>query len=206
MARWSEAKQAEARQCILEAARNAFETDGYDGASMRQIASASGVAVGTLFNYFPDKPALLHEALREDLEEIVRAVVADLKESDTPTSLPQLFTEVARPFFSYYCGRPELSMVLLRESLFVPGPANEPFREQVERVVIATSVQIEAMQRADLLSPDASSEAIVLAFLSHYYFILMSELPRAEIDGMLHRISLLARQLEQGVGKTQERR
>jgi AcrR family transcriptional regulator len=50
----------ERRNAILEGAGRVFARDGYDGASMAQIAREVGVSKGTLYNYFPSKAALFH--------------------------------------------------------------------------------------------------------------------------------------------------
>jgi AcrR family transcriptional regulator len=54
----AEAK-AETRQRILEAARQLFAASGYEASTTRDIADAAGIANGTLFNYFPNKEAIL---------------------------------------------------------------------------------------------------------------------------------------------------
>jgi len=61
------------RQRILEAAAAMFRADGWYNTTTRGIATAAGIATGTLFNYFPTKEAiaatLIGEALRTSGEE-----------------------------------------------------------------------------------------------------------------------------------------
>jgi AcrR family transcriptional regulator len=52
------------RQRILEAASQAFRNQGFDATTTRDIAAATGIATGTLFNYFPSKEAIV-ECLAE---------------------------------------------------------------------------------------------------------------------------------------------
>jgi AcrR family transcriptional regulator len=47
------------RRRILEAAQEQFRTTGYEATTTRDIAKAAGIAVGTLFNYFPTKEAII---------------------------------------------------------------------------------------------------------------------------------------------------
>lgn len=56
---------AKARQ-IIDGARKAFLADGFDGASMSDIARVAGVSKGTLYVYFPSKAALFAALVRED--------------------------------------------------------------------------------------------------------------------------------------------
>jgi AcrR family transcriptional regulator len=43
------------RQQIMEAAIALFNTQGYHGTSMRQIAETAGIALGGIYNHFPSK-------------------------------------------------------------------------------------------------------------------------------------------------------
>lgn len=47
------------RQRILDAALDEFYVRGYEKASLREIAKASGVGLSNIYNYFPGKDALL---------------------------------------------------------------------------------------------------------------------------------------------------
>ena len=62
------------RERLLEETARQLERDGYEAVTVRSIASAVGVGVGTVYNYFPSKEALTAACLLEDwtrcLEEI----------------------------------------------------------------------------------------------------------------------------------------
>lgn len=65
---------------ILDAAELVFARDGVQAARMEDVASAAGVAVGTLYNYFGDRAALLEtllEARRAELLSRLDVVLAD---------------------------------------------------------------------------------------------------------------------------------
>ena len=47
------------RQHILDAATRVFAAKGFDRATIRDVARRAGVADGTIYNYFPNKNALL---------------------------------------------------------------------------------------------------------------------------------------------------
>ena len=51
---------------ILDGARRVFLADGFDGASMNDIAKAAGVSKGTLYVYFPSKGDLFEALIRYD--------------------------------------------------------------------------------------------------------------------------------------------
>lgn len=49
---------------VLEGARLVFLQDGYEGASVDDIARAAGVSKATLYSYFPDKRLLFMEVAK----------------------------------------------------------------------------------------------------------------------------------------------
>ena len=51
---------------ILDGARRVFLADGFDGASMNDIARVAGVSKGTLYVYFQSKQALFEALIREE--------------------------------------------------------------------------------------------------------------------------------------------
>jgi AcrR family transcriptional regulator len=61
----------ESAQEILTAAEAVFIEQGLAGASMSQIAERAGVAVGTLYNRFKDREALLQELLAQRRAELL---------------------------------------------------------------------------------------------------------------------------------------
>lgn len=64
----AEAKD-ETRRNILDAARRMFEKHGFENTTTREIATAAGIATGTLFNYFPNKEAIAMTFIADALTE-----------------------------------------------------------------------------------------------------------------------------------------
>ena len=59
------ARQERTRDAILRAARAVVAAGGLTGTSMSAVAARAGVAVGTVYRYFPSKAALLTEVVRD---------------------------------------------------------------------------------------------------------------------------------------------
>lgn len=53
----------------MKIARSHFKSNGYQGTSMSGIAAGSGLAVGTLYLYFPNKGELLKSTVEDFVEE-----------------------------------------------------------------------------------------------------------------------------------------
>src|SRR3954466_12041919 len=60
-------KQA-TRQRVLAAARELFQTHGYQGTTVREIARHAGVAVGSVFTTFASKGEILSEVMQARLD------------------------------------------------------------------------------------------------------------------------------------------
>lgn len=61
----------EARKRILTAARAELLRSGYGGLAIRAVAAASGVATGTVYNYFQSKEMLAAAVMLEDWEKAI---------------------------------------------------------------------------------------------------------------------------------------
>jgi AcrR family transcriptional regulator len=75
--------RASTRDAILDSAAHAFNSSGAAAARMEDIATGAGIAVGTLYNYFHDRQALVQAVLQsrtqgllDALDEAVTAVAA----------------------------------------------------------------------------------------------------------------------------------
>lgn len=78
-----ELRKLETRQRLADAAAQLFAEHGYDAVSMSDVATAAGVAVQTVFNYFPTKPDLVLDRA-DDMLERSRRCVAERDPALTP--------------------------------------------------------------------------------------------------------------------------
>ncbi len=63
---------------IVDAAIKVYHEDGFEHISMRRIARESGLAIGTLYNRFEDKEALLAHVLSGDIEAIRKNMIENV--------------------------------------------------------------------------------------------------------------------------------
>jgi len=93
-----------ARAAILEAAEAVFSEQGIHRARMEDIATQAGVSVGTLYNYFEDRQALLSALLEqqgEDLMEKVERSLAELARAPFAERLAHYLRTVLEHFTSH---------------------------------------------------------------------------------------------------------
>ncbi|MEY2554201.1 MAG: hypothetical protein QOC57_2061 [Ilumatobacteraceae bacterium] len=60
-------------ETIRRVAIDVFARQGYHGASLRQIAKGSGLTLGTLYHYYPNKQDLLAELMRDALQPLIKS-------------------------------------------------------------------------------------------------------------------------------------
>jgi len=68
---------SETRERLLRAGAEAFETDGYEGTRVADIATAAGLSNGALYSHFGSKGELLAEALRAHGSQELAALFLD---------------------------------------------------------------------------------------------------------------------------------
>ncbi|KAB8190448.1 TetR family transcriptional regulator [Nonomuraea phyllanthi] len=59
---------------MLDACAHLLDESGYDALSTTRIAERAGVAIGSVYQFFPDKRAVTQELTRRNVEEFVRRV------------------------------------------------------------------------------------------------------------------------------------
>ena len=73
---------------ILEAATRLFAEGGLDEVNTNQIAELAGVSIGSLYQYFPSKEAILGELIDRHSEQTIAALTAKLAEFGEPVTRP----------------------------------------------------------------------------------------------------------------------
>ena len=69
---------------LLAEARQQLEQGGYAAVTIRSVAKACGVGIGTVYNYFPSKEALIAAHLLEDWKCCVAAIQTSASLAQTP--------------------------------------------------------------------------------------------------------------------------
>lgn len=78
-------RQARARAAmaaIVEAAAQLLETEGLDAVNTNAIARRAGVSIGTLYQYFPSKAAVLAQLLRRERSDLICEVEVALDQTE----------------------------------------------------------------------------------------------------------------------------
>jgi len=100
-----ERQKSETRDKILDAARELFVTEGYDGVSMRRVAEKIEYSPTAIYVYFADKQELFHELCQQDYARLADVFQSSQMSSDPIERLRQIgstYTEFGVRYPNHY--------------------------------------------------------------------------------------------------------
>ena len=162
------------RSLIMDAARQVFESEGLDGASLRAIATAAGYTPAALYFHFESKEAIYAEVLCESLTDLSKAIARAVTRARTPADR---LRAAAMAFFRYYADNPrdlDLGFYLFRGGMKPHGLGKE--RDDMLNAALESAMQpiADAAQALDArreearaLMADIFAHAAGLLLLAH---------------------------------------
>jgi AcrR family transcriptional regulator len=124
---------------ILQATAQVLVRDGYQKTTTNRIATRAGVSVGTLYQYFPNKDALVVALCEQHSQEMMTLLSASIAELQDAT--PERATKViVRAMLQAHAVNPKLHEAII---------SNLPKEKQFEQI-LAVNAQAEAMVRGFL--------------------------------------------------------
>jgi AcrR family transcriptional regulator len=115
-----QARSTASVNAILEATIQVLLSVGKERLTTTRVAYRAGVSVGTLYQYFPNKSALLQAALRNHLESVAEALERVCRE-ERGSPLPQMATRVVNTYFEAKLKDLKTSLALYSVSSDVDG-------------------------------------------------------------------------------------
>ena len=123
---------------ILDAAEQQLAERGMQGAALAQIAKRAGVAVGTLYNYFADREALIAALFESRRAQIRPALQAAAARSVDLAFEPRLLAFVHDVLAVFETHRKFIKLMIETEHLKVtPSNPGQDLRKGVEQVAAA---------------------------------------------------------------------
>lgn len=159
---------------ILRAAARIFDEEGYRRTTTNRVAEAAGVSIGSLYQYFPNKDALLVALAERHVEEATDAFAQHLAELDRDE--PPL-EAVVRSLLELTVGLNDTSG--LHATLFTDCPRTPALEERLDRFTGAVVDGVARhLRRTGAAGPDAPRRAALLV---------------AACDGAVHTVVLARR-------------
>ena len=89
-------------QRLLEEARRQVEESGFSAMTIRTVAKGCGVGVGTVYNYYPSKEALVASFMLDDWKTCVESIEATAVASENMEPVLRTIYEKLRFFMAQY--------------------------------------------------------------------------------------------------------
>jgi AcrR family transcriptional regulator len=109
-------RAAETRQRLLEAAARVFSQYGYAAGTTNRIAEAAGHSIGSLYQYFPNKDAMLVELATAHAQAGIAAIERHLDGAPLPDSLEDKLRLFVRATIDNHRDDPALHRVLFEQA------------------------------------------------------------------------------------------
>ena len=110
----TQARAQETVEAILAATKKVLVKDGYEAASTNRVAEMAGVSIGSLYQYFPSKAALVSELIERHLTRMFEVLSATAQGGGT-ASIEEAARTVIRAVFAAHRVNPRLHRVLLEQ-------------------------------------------------------------------------------------------
>ncbi len=155
--------QAARRQRVLVSALELATEGGYDAVQMRDVATSAGVALGTIYRYFPSKDALLAAAMVEWMEDLERRLGLRGPQGDTTA---ERVYDVLRRAVATMERQPRLAEAVITALTSDDDAAG---KASISTTDVMTRVMLQAFPE----DVDAATEAAIAKVLGHVWFSCM---------------------------------
>lgn len=159
------------RGLILDAARDIFETDGIEGASIRAIAKRAGYTPGAIYFHFDSKEDIYGALLDLSLD----ALVARVTNAVDPGAQPvDQMNQAGHAFFDFYADNPrdlDLGFYLFRGGMRPHGLGPNRDSGLNEKLLWALAPYRTAL--SDMGCDDAYADQETAAFFAHVSGLLL---------------------------------
>ncbi|WP_377321293.1 TetR/AcrR family transcriptional regulator [Pimelobacter simplex] len=153
-----QARSREMVERIVAAGRSVLVEHGYDAFSTNRVATAAGISPGSLYQYFPDKAAILDVVIDRYWEEVAERVAAALSERIADFG-PGMVRDTADALLSALEADRELLRVVAEE---LPIHRSRERRAALERRVRELAATYLAARRESTRRPDPATAAWVV--------------------------------------------
>ncbi|WP_220446850.1 TetR/AcrR family transcriptional regulator [Nonomuraea deserti] len=172
---------------ILEAAAQLFQRHGYADTTTNKIAERAGVSIGSLYQYFPNKDALLvalaEHYLIQSTEQIAQ-VFARAAEDRPP--LPDLLTDLVECVATLHTDRPGLHRLLFDQAPRTPDLVTR-LRQAERRIAHALAGELRRL-RAGGPNPDLNALLAVQGIEAQLHGVLLDLPPDGDAPGHVRAV------------------
>jgi AcrR family transcriptional regulator len=183
-----QARSAASVEAILKATIQVLLKVGKERLTTTRVAARAGVSVGTLYQYFPNKGALLRGALQRHLDEI-GAVIETVCREQAGASLEKMATTLVTGFLDAKMKDPKASVALYLVSSDVDGARIT--REMGQKVSRAIAAMLASAREELKRDPEVVSSILQGAMNGVSRRLLESASPEVDYERLRNELVFL---------------
>jgi AcrR family transcriptional regulator len=184
-------RSVETRARILEAAARVFSRHGYAAGTTNRIAAEADLSVGSLYQYFPNKDAVLVELVRRHLDAGFRSVTEGLAAVDAVADAPgrtrRLLAAAVDAAIANHVDDPGLHQVLFEESPRPPELLAELRTIEGEAIELAAGV-LAADPDVRVTDPVMAARVVVTTIESLVHRVIATRDRAVDIPAFRHEL------------------
>lgn len=116
-------KSATSKETLLEIARDISYREGISKVSIRRLAAQSGVAIGTVYNYYPSKSDLVADIMEDFWRNVFHGSHFDTESGDFLTSVEEIYRRLS------------VNLTIFEKEFLEDLPAMEKAEREKSRVI-----------------------------------------------------------------------
>lgn len=159
-------------EAVLEAAAQVFERHGYAAGTTNRIAERAGVSIGSVYQYFPNKDAVLVALVHRHIAEGTAALQPHIERLNRGASFDDVLPDIVDSMVAMHALAPGLHRVLFEETQLPPTLRAE-LDELEDRLVDLATDALAADPHSPPNDPRLSARIVISA-----------------IEGLAHRLVL----------------
>lgn len=188
-----QARSKETVRAILQAAVQVFEQFGYAAGTTDRIAERAGVSVGTLYQYFPNKDAVLVTLARNHIEEgfgLLRERLAAHRDS-RERRVGVIVRDLVHANVELHLRNPQLHRLLFEEAPLPPDVHNYLNAEERRFMAETRLFLIELAKRARVRTDKPAVYLLVQTGKSLAHSLVLHPPAELDQDALVDEIALM---------------
>jgi AcrR family transcriptional regulator len=176
---------------ILTAAAQVFARHGYAAGTTNRIAERAGVSIGSLYEYFPNKDALLVAILEAHIREgeaILEKTTAELRTANR--DLRWAVGRLVAAMVELHTRDPELHRVLFEETP-TPRHVRRMRAESEDRVTAMVARQLKGHRQFVRCDPALAARIVVQTVEALVHNLILHDAPTVDVQTRVDEIAAL---------------
>ncbi len=178
-------------EAILEAAAQVFERHGYAAGTTNRIAERAGVSIGSLYQYFPNKDAILVALVHRHLAEGSAALQPHIDRLNHGARFDDVLPDIVHAMVALHMLAPKLHRVLFEETQLPPALRAE--LDELEDRLVGIAANALADRHSVGVNPRLSAHVVIGAIESLTHRLVLRPPSGVTPEAITHEIIEIVR-------------